>query len=112
MPDVFVADWAAIVLGVGPGSSDGGAAVLDSLMWLAAVVGVAIIATTILAYTRRRMRSSLKDQAPGFTLEDLRSLRDRGRLTSAEYEDLARQMCSCIEYIEAGIACHRACLIR
>lgn len=93
MHDAVVADWAIIVFAVGPGSSDGGAAVFESLMWLAAVVSAVILATAILAYTRRRMRRNLKDHATGLTLEDLRSLRESGWLTSAEYEALARQMC-------------------
>lgn len=66
---------------------------LRALMCLAAVVSVVLLATAILAYARRRMRRNLKDHATGFTLEDLRSLRESGRLTSAEYEALARQMC-------------------
>lgn len=63
--------------------------VFDAVIWLGVIVFIVIVATVILAYVRRRMRSSMSHVGPpGFDLAELRRLKDRGRLTGEEYDNL------------------------
>jgi len=64
------------------------AALRQGLAWLAAVFAAVVVAAVICAAVRRRLRNSPPLQESGLTLQDLRRLRDQGRLTVQEFERL------------------------
>ena len=67
------------------------AAAFEGLLWLAGLVFALMLAAVVLAYVRKRLRASEPDQTHGFTLDRLRHMRDRGDLTTAEYEALRQK---------------------
>lgn len=57
------------------------------LPWLGALVVVAVIGGFIMSAARRMLTSDASDaSAEGFTLHDLRRLKERGEITPEEYE--------------------------
>ncbi|MFG0329336.1 MAG: SHOCT domain-containing protein [Phycisphaerales bacterium] len=61
------------------------------LFWiLATLVGLAILGITAFV-TRKKWLHPGEDEIPGFTLEDLRLMRERGELSEEEYR-AARQV--------------------
>lgn len=74
-------------------ATHGASGVFDGVVWLAVIVFLVMLAVVILAYLRRRMRSSTpRDGQPDFDLAELRRLRDTGQVTTAEYENLTRSL--------------------
>ena len=66
------------------------AAAFHGLLWIGVIVGTAVVATLVLLGIRKRFHAA-KDVPAGFTLDELRALRDRGELTVPEYEALRRK---------------------
>ena len=58
------------------------------LIWGAVLIGVVLIACVIAMFIRRWLKEPLAgaNQDPGFSLSDLRDMRDRGEITPEEYE--------------------------
>ncbi len=69
----------------------GQAAVFQSILLFGAVVLAALLAFVILLYLRRRLRSGDASSGRSLSLDELRSLRDRGKLTDSEYAVLREQ---------------------
>jgi len=72
--------------------SVGYAEAIPGLLWLAAVVAAAILAAVAGRMLFRRLAFSARTVAPALTLEEVRRLRDRSRLTEAEYEALRNKL--------------------
>jgi hypothetical protein len=68
------------------GQSGPETATFTALLWFGAIVLAFLLMLAVMQYARRRVRSSGRDAPPTFTLEELRRLRDQGRLDEAEYE--------------------------
>ncbi len=62
----------------------------DALLWALVLVAVLAISAMVLSVVRKRVlgRASNVDQC--LTLRDVRQLRDTGRISTAEYDRLAR----------------------
>jgi len=74
-------------------ASGGGSAVFEAVVWLCAIVLIVIVATVILAYVRRRIRSSMSwEGRPGFDLAQLRRLKEDGQLSAEEYDNLVESL--------------------
>jgi hypothetical protein len=59
----------------------------DVFVWLSILLGLAIVALVVSLILRQWYRSSSDSSgAGGFTLQDLREMRDDGRLTEEEFE--------------------------
>ena len=67
------------------------AVAFEGLLWLAGLVFALMLVAVVLAYVRKRLRASEPDQTRGFTLDRLLHMRDRGDLTTAEYEALRQK---------------------
>jgi len=65
-------------------------AVRDALLWAAVVVVVLAFSAIALSAMRRRFRERASNAEQSLTLQDIRRLRDTGRISTAEYERLAR----------------------
>ena len=71
--------------------SDARAAGFEGLAWLFGLLMLVSLAAVIALYFRRRLRSNGLDSG-GFSLAELRRLRNRGELTVPEYEALRDRM--------------------
>lgn len=69
-------------------------AILQGLLWLGLVGIVALLKVVIGSCLEGKTTPPSRTSYLVFVLEELRRLRDRGRLTSAEYEALKRRMLS------------------
>jgi hypothetical protein len=58
----------------------------DVLVWIAVLAVTAVVGVIVITVIRRHFRSSENSGPVGFTLHDLRQLRDKGELTKEEYE--------------------------
>src|ERR1043165_6860197 len=57
------------------------------LFWGFIIMGIAIVGfVAIMIFRRRMMAAEEGEQHPGFSLAELRAMRDRGEITSEEYE--------------------------
>jgi hypothetical protein len=58
------------------------------IVWLGILMGVVIVGFTAILLLRRWLRdpSGGESQDPGFSLSELRAMRDRGEITPEEYE--------------------------
>ncbi len=65
---------------------------LEGFLWLAAVVLVGTALLAIIAYVKRRRDAVSGRHAPPFTLDELRRMRDAGKLSPEEYETLKRRL--------------------
>lgn len=86
--------WSQLV-GAGVASTGGVAsqeAAFKGLMWLGVLIALLIVSVIILAFIRSRMRRTRQLTEPSFSLDDLRKLRDRGAVTTAEYETLRKRL--------------------
>lgn len=72
--------------------SDAQAEAFEAILLMAALVLIFAIATVIVVYLRKRMRPSRVETDGGFSLADLRRLRNSGELTIAEYETLRNKL--------------------
>ena len=61
-----------------------------ALIWFAGLLVLIGLAIAIVATIRRRFRREGSEDGGGFTLDQLRVLRNRGELTAEEYESLKR----------------------
>ena len=77
-------------------------AAFEVLLWLATTVAAIVLIVVICIYVRGRMRSPARGGEAGFSLEELRRLRDEGSLTMAEYEALKQKAVQSL----TGEACH------
>lgn len=60
--------------------------VVDILLWAGLLIGAIVVMLGVIAWIRRRLRSTSHPSTPPFTLHDLRSLHAQGRLTDEEFE--------------------------
>jgi hypothetical protein len=59
----------------------------DVFLWGAILIGVVVVGSVVIMLLRRRMNAgSSSVQEGGFSLSELRAMRDRGEITSEEYE--------------------------
>jgi hypothetical protein len=58
----------------------------DTVPWLLAIIGLAVVGGMVIMIVRRMLRSNADGEAPGFTLQSLRDLRDQGEITEEEFE--------------------------
>jgi hypothetical protein len=68
------------------------AVAFEALFWLGGLVLGLLLTVVVLAYIRKRLRQRSATEEPAFTLQDLRRMRDDGRLSTGEYEALRRRM--------------------
>lgn len=70
------------------------AAPISSLLMWGGIIGAVAVAggIVIMAIRAHLLAKDTAGPAPGFTLEELRKLRDRGELTAAEYEVAKNRM--------------------
>ncbi len=74
-------------------ASGDGSAVFEGVVLLGVIVFTVIVATVILAYARQRMRSSMSwESCSGFDLAQLRRLKEGGRLSAEEYDNLVQTL--------------------
>jgi hypothetical protein len=66
------------------------AAVGEGLLWMMVVLFLTVLVVAVLGYFRKRFRAPKEAGGSGFTLEELRRLRDFGSVTESEYEALKR----------------------
>lgn len=66
---------------------DGGGA-YEALLWMGALLVLILLAVVGTAYIRRQFRGSKRAGESSFTLEELCRLRDRGAVTTEEFEAL------------------------
>lgn len=83
--------WPVAAAPFASGSTDRGTAIFESTLWMAGVVAVIFVTVLVLWAVRRRLGvGNLTPESP-FTLDQLRGLRDRGTVTSEEYQALRRR---------------------
>ena len=61
----------------------------DAIMWLGILLGVVIVGFVALLYLRNKLKTYEDPNASsdtGFSLSDLRAMRDRGEMTPEEFE--------------------------
>ena len=100
---------AALVLGgcgygrdIGQGAADAGLGLIDSVLFVSAIlVAVILIGGVIAMFARRRYRSPEDAPTIGFTLEDLRLMHERGELTLDEFQNARDKMFSKVRGIDA-----------
>lgn len=74
-------------------ASGSSSAVFEVVELLGVIVFIVIVATVVLAYFRRRMRSSMsREGRPGFDLAQLRRLKEGGQLSAEEYDNLVQTL--------------------
>jgi hypothetical protein len=80
--------WIMAGLAQVPESSGGGKyGEADVFMWGGILIGVVVVGSVFIMLLRRRMNAGHSSaQDAGFSLSDLRAMRDRGEITSDEYE--------------------------
>lgn len=61
---------------------------IDVLLWGGILIGVILVGSVVIMLLRRRINdpSATTSQDVGFSLSDLRDMRDRGEITPEEYE--------------------------
>jgi len=67
-------------------------AAFRGIMWMGLLCACLILGAIILTLIRNRMRRVGDRSEPGFSLEQLRQLRDQGRVSIAEYERLKKKL--------------------
>jgi len=67
-------------------------AAFRGIMWMGLLCTCLILGTIILTLIRNRMRRTGRWSEPGFSLDDLRELRDQGKVSIAEYEKLREKL--------------------
>jgi len=73
-----------------PGISNASDLFVTILPYAAAIVALAIVGGVVMMISRRKIDSAARGGPIGFTLADLKELRERGELSEQEY-DRARQ---------------------
>lgn len=68
------------------------AATQQAFLWLVVLLAVVVAAAVCVGWMRRRWRPRDEFRRPEFTLDELRRMRDEGRLTAAEYDRLRERM--------------------
>lgn len=68
------------------------AVAFEALMWMGGLILGLLLLLVVLAYLRKRLRASQPVESSGFTLAELRQMRDRGGLTTDEYEALKNKI--------------------
>jgi hypothetical protein len=66
----------------------------EALLWFGAILVILMAAGAVVFCIRRRLMGSPEDSPGGFTLEDLRGLRDRGEVSRDEYEAMKQKVVS------------------
>ncbi|HVZ94406.1 MAG TPA: SHOCT domain-containing protein [Phycisphaerales bacterium] len=62
-------------------------------VWVGVLGGIVVVGCIVIVLVRKRLLGAPEDMsAENFTLEDLRRLRDSGRMTNAEYERARRRI--------------------
>lgn len=67
-------------------------AVFEALIWFGGLVLAALMIALAVLFLRKWFRRQSDSAVPGFTLDELRRLRDRGDLTIKQYEALRDRM--------------------
>jgi len=62
------------------------------MTWFAVVIASVAVGLVLLWLVRKRVRGGSQEQTFGFSLDEIRALRDRGEITVAEYESLRRKL--------------------
>ena len=81
--------------GARPGTQEVSQGLLRAIGWGVLLVVVAVVAIILAMWVRRRMLgepSAREESIGGFTLGDLRRMRDEGKLTRKEYEESRRRI--------------------
>ncbi|UCE58205.1 MAG: hypothetical protein JSU63_12270 [Phycisphaerales bacterium] len=65
--------------------------VLEGLLWMGVIIVALVFAAALITYLRKRVVSQGDCEAPDFTLDQLRRLKEAGRLTPIEYETLKKR---------------------
>ena len=60
-------------------------------IWLAGLVLALLVVVVVLAYARKRFLRMDSSDPSGFSIEDIRRMRDRGELSEGEYRALRRR---------------------
>ncbi len=74
------------------GQTNNSARLFDAVLWMTAIVALALGTGLILAAVRRRLVRPVSLDAQGFTLDQLRNLLDRGELSREEYNTLRQKV--------------------
>lgn len=70
--------------------------------WLGGFVVLLLVGGAIAMGLRRRLNADSETPSLGFTLEDLRSMRDRGELSQEEFEQAHQRMVGQVRRAAAG----------
>ena len=68
------------------------AAAFEAVLWMGGLILGLLLLLVLLAYLRKRILASAPATGSGYSLDELRQMRDRGGLTIAEYEALRRKV--------------------
>jgi Short C-terminal domain len=72
--------------------------------WLGALAGLVIVGFGVLIWVRRVLRNPSGGARPGFTLQDLREMRDAGAITAEEFERAREAMLQRLRSTSENIA--------
>jgi hypothetical protein len=74
------------ILTIGSGTAPAGNLLAEVLPWVLVLIGFVVIASVIIMWLHRRIRSDQPSGGGGFTLHDLRQMHARGELSDAEFQ--------------------------
>jgi hypothetical protein len=83
---------AAASIVVGQAAQPSGRDAAAVAMWVGLLIVLVVVGSVVVLALRRRMLSNEEESGQGLLLSDLRSLRDRGMLSEAEYEAMRARM--------------------
>ena len=76
---------------VGLAQSSDKTAAFEGLLWVGAIVSAFLLAVALVHHFGNRRDASRRDVRAGFTLDQLRRLRDKESLSAAEYDAIKRE---------------------
>ncbi len=83
--------WASVDVGLAQSGTDWG----PWLLWIGVILAALLVAAWAVLLIRRRLFDAPQETRPAFSLEQLRTMHERGELSGAEYaalrEKLARE---------------------
>lgn len=80
--------WASF----GTGPAQAGAAWGPWLLWIGVILAALLVAAWAVVLIRRRLLDAPQETRPAFSLEQLRTMHERGELSGAEYAALREKL--------------------
>ncbi len=70
----------------------------DVFFWGAVLIGLVTVGSVIIMFLRRRLKAGASPvQGAGFSLSELRAMRDRGEITPEEYEQTRTRVIAAVK---------------